>query len=290
MFLLQLRPTKEPQFSKFSILSEDIINSNVRSDSCKKGQLLRGDARMISGRSENGFNDYVLHVEFNSRLSSWDYGWKSNRWSTDETHLVDVMVLVKGKDKQYVMVAKAESSSFTMVACKTCSKTTKIWDKDPNLYVANGDDDDPDGGPIIEKPKKGNAKKNLKKVTIKKSPEVKNANRGESIVDDLKNITKSIIDGLSADDSNDDNDSDEDNDSSKKVDNRPLRSSRRESRGSNNNSPAFNNDSPDDEKMRRKSKKHDASQNDNAFAGFNDRDNHYYYNSNEKVMFLMIQH
>ena len=284
MFLLQLRPTKEPQFSKFSILSEDIINSNVRSDSCKKGQLLRGEAKMISGRSENGFNDYVLHVEFNSRLSSWDYGWKSNRWSTDETHLVDVMVLVKGKDKQYVMVAKAESSPFTMVACKTCSKTTKIWDKDPNLYVA-GDDDDLDGGPIIEKAKKGNAKKNLKKVATKKSPEVKNANRGESIVDDLKNITKSIIDGLSADDSNDDNDSDEDNDSGKKVDNRPLRS-RRES----SNSPAFNNDSPDDEKMRRKSKKHDASQNANAFAGFNDRDNHYYYNSNEKVMFLMIQH
>jgi len=284
VFLLQLRPTKEPQFSKFSILSEDIINSNVRSDSCKKGQLLRGEAKMISGRSENGFNDYVLHVEFNSRLSSWDYGWKSNRWSTDETHLVDVMVLVKGKDKQYVMVAKAESSPFTMVACKTCSKTTKIWDKDPNLYVA-GDDDDLDGGPIIEKAKKGNAKKNLKKVATKKSPEVKNANRGESIVDDLKNITKSIIDGLSADDSNDDNDSDEDNDSGKKVDNRPLRS-RRES----SNSPAFNNDSPDDEKMRRKSKKHDASQNANAFAGFNDRDNHYYYNSNEKVMFLMIQH
>jgi len=278
VFLLQLRPTKEPQFSRYSSLSEEIINANVRNDNCKKGQLLRGDARMISGKSENGFNDYVLHVEFNSRLSSWDYGWKSNRWSTDETHLVDVMVLVKGKDKQYIMVAKAESSPFSMVACKTCSKTTKIWDKEPN--VANGDDDDVD----VEKPKKGNAKKNPKKVTIKKSPEVKNADRGESIVDDLKNITKSIIDGLPADDSNDENDSDnEDNDSDKKLENKSVRSSRRESRGSNNNSPAFNNDTPEDEKTRRKTKSL------NDYAGFNDRDNHYYYNSNEKVMLLTIQ-
>lgn len=209
LFLIQLRPSREPQFSKYPILSDELLVANIRSNHSKKGQLLAGEAKTITINPQENHVEYNLVVEFNSSLNSWDYGWKSNRWSTDETHLVDLMVLVKSDDFHYNLIAKAESTAFTIVACKTCSKTTGIKvapkdEKEGNEDVYMNDDDDT---PILSsKPKtdvalnrtiqdKLNDWKIEQKANKKKMKNISQdvPDRAEYILGELNNLAKKLI-------------------------------------------------------------------------------------------------
>jgi hypothetical protein len=214
------------------------------------------------------------------------------------------MVFVKGAD-HHILVAKAESSSFTMVACKTCSKTTKIWDKDPALHNSSEkyDDDEEEEELVIEKTKKGNKPKKNKKIS---SPsEIDNIpDHAENIIGELNNLTKRMIEDSSASnlaDENDDGSNKVDTKSLKEINESKLSTSKENNDSSDGESgnylPNTNNSEMAEEnklKVKRKGKKHDNSTHGeelvtlgNAISEFTDRNYRYYYGT-EKVIIILI--
>jgi gas vesicle protein len=108
------------------------------------------------------------------------------------------------------LIAKAESSAFTIVACKTCSKTTKVWNEaqsTDNIKQEKGnsntDDVEDDDAPILLNgaPIQKNVQDKLsawkeeqkagKKKLKNKGDEI--PDRAEHILEELNNLAKRII-------------------------------------------------------------------------------------------------
>lgn len=55
-------------------------------------------------------------------MHSWDYSWKSNRWSHDETHVVDIIAFQRLSDSMLQAKSNIVSNQFNIIG----SKTSKI--------------------------------------------------------------------------------------------------------------------------------------------------------------------
>ena len=92
LIIAEIRPSTEQGISglrsvpKAKILAELRDMRNPRSG----GELVLGKIEIMS---EDGLTAYV-RIIFNGEKHSWDYSWKSNRWSgSSASHVVDVILL-----------------------------------------------------------------------------------------------------------------------------------------------------------------------------------------------------
>ncbi|RYH10477.1 hypothetical protein EON65_39445, partial [archaeon] len=117
LFIAQTRPTTQPGISSMEIVLKQDILSNIRTkndkNSSQKGELFAGDVGVVAF----GRGAVELNVTFNLQHCSWDYSWKSNRWSgSQEMHLVDVILLRNFSSTEYLVLSSFQSTSFIIAS------------------------------------------------------------------------------------------------------------------------------------------------------------------------------
>eukprot|EP01031_Cornospumella_fuschlensis_P033295 gene33295-40279_t len=117
IFVAQTRPSTQPGISSMQVVSKQDIISNIRSkndkNSSNKGELFLGDVAVLDFRQ----GAMELSVTFNQQHCSWDYSWKSNRWSgSQEMHLVDIILLRNFSPTEYLVLSSYQSSAFIIAS------------------------------------------------------------------------------------------------------------------------------------------------------------------------------
>eukprot|EP01039_Chlorochromonas_danica_P008197 gene8197-9043_t len=116
LFIAETRPANTPGISSRSIVSKQSIMQNIRTKSDKaseKGELFIGDVAVISSEKKS----LDLLITFNAQHCSWDYSWKSNRWSgSQEHHVVDIIVLKYSTLSDFVVTSSFPSTPFIVAS------------------------------------------------------------------------------------------------------------------------------------------------------------------------------
>ena len=88
----QIRSENEDGFSSMTSISNNIIVDNIRDYQRNKfsGELLVAKVELIREYEDR----YEVCLTFNEELNSYDYSWKSNRWSISG-HVIDIFVIDK---------------------------------------------------------------------------------------------------------------------------------------------------------------------------------------------------
>lgn len=131
-FIAEIRPVSQPGVSRVKSIKEEDLQRQIRSKYEKheaNGEIFQADSANILSMSGK-----VAEVEltFNSQHCSWDYSWKSNRWSgPQEQHVVDIIVLRNAVGNDTKVVSFASSSPFVVSSShKKPVKTNHIKEDD----------------------------------------------------------------------------------------------------------------------------------------------------------------
>lgn len=127
LFVAELRPTSTESLSSKASISRDEVQACARGvtraiKTCDvKGAIsnfewLIGQRKLVNDTE----GEYMLVVEFNEDLHSWDYRWKSNRWIVDETHVIDITLLTPDTKEptMFNVVASQTSHTFTIFSAR----------------------------------------------------------------------------------------------------------------------------------------------------------------------------
>jgi len=119
IFVAEIRTLSQPKISVQDKISKYYMMEHMRTK-FEKNSELNGEvfiADVIVLDKQPGV--YELELTFNAQHCSWDYAWKSNRWSGPlEQHVVDVIALRLDRDQpsEYQVIASAESSPFVVLS------------------------------------------------------------------------------------------------------------------------------------------------------------------------------
>lgn len=128
LFVAELRPTSTESLSSKASISKDEVHacargvtrasktSDVKVGTMSNFEWLLGQRKHVNDTA----SEFMLVVEFNEDLHSWDYRWKSNRWIVDETHVIDITLLTPDAAEQasYNVVASQTSHTFTIFSAR----------------------------------------------------------------------------------------------------------------------------------------------------------------------------
>lgn len=109
---------------------------HIRSKSEKYKPFIKGECIDIqtTTSSDGKSISKQITLEFNSEHNAWHYGWMSHRYSSDKTHVIDVMILVEPKHDNdcFFLAGSFLSTAFTVVSTKRSRAERR----------AGGEDDD----------------------------------------------------------------------------------------------------------------------------------------------------
>jgi hypothetical protein len=116
LFIAELRPSQEPRLSSFTRTRKSAIMDQLRSKSEKSGaagELFLADIQNVIHTS-TGVQAMLI---FNAQHCSWDYSWKSNRWSGPiQDHVVDIIALRSISSQDYAVCCSQESVPFIIIS------------------------------------------------------------------------------------------------------------------------------------------------------------------------------
>ena len=128
LFIAEIRPVSQPRISAATSISEADLLRQIRTKEKSEtyGELFQADSNIhvepLSGET------WQVELTFNSHHCSWDYAWKSNRWSgPQEQHVVDIIVLKTASASEYRVVSSKPSSPFVVSSShKKPQKTNQV--------------------------------------------------------------------------------------------------------------------------------------------------------------------
>lgn len=157
IFIMEIRPLSQPRISAQRQLQKQDIISQIRTKFDKTSlqkELFMGEIKVLATsipkEPQIGTKEIDLQVVFNSSHSSWDYSWKSNRWSgPNEKHVVDIIVLKYVNALKFEVVSFYTSDPFIVISShKKPGATSSHGNKEGDTIRSNmkspGDEDDDD--------------------------------------------------------------------------------------------------------------------------------------------------
>lgn len=119
----EIRPCSDQGISSRNKISKEKLLHELRDIRSTKigGELVLGEMKIINEDSETAF----VAITFNAERHSWDYSWKSNRWSgVNSPHVVDVILvqsLSSVSQVQNVVVDSICPCDDLDIYCSACS-------------------------------------------------------------------------------------------------------------------------------------------------------------------------
>ena len=119
----EIRPCSDQGISSGNKISKEKLLLELRDIRSTKigGELVLGEIRIIHEDTETAF----VAITFNAERHSWDYSWKSNRWSgVNSPHVVDVILmqsLSSVSQVQNVAIGTICPSDDLDIYCSACS-------------------------------------------------------------------------------------------------------------------------------------------------------------------------
>ena len=156
-FIMQIRPENEAYLLSSSVINEATLckylrdgNNNAahnfRKDGIASDIIGLGVEECYSGIITkmkrfycDKFDRLELEIVFNFKLASWDYSWKSNRWSCDTLHAVDIIAYNKIEDEKMLHLVTYASSSFFQIVGTKVSRTAQDKDKGKKAMTGNSE-------------------------------------------------------------------------------------------------------------------------------------------------------
>ena len=135
--MAELRPALTRGLSSHSKISKKDLLEEIRTTENPQRTYSLGDVRFAANSSAVTSlqelqppvlspGEKCVHIEFNREHMAWHYGWKSNKWHQDVTHLMDVVLLEdKGEDDLFI-VASFLSNEFAIASTKYCRPKRSI--------------------------------------------------------------------------------------------------------------------------------------------------------------------
>lgn len=113
VFICEIRPGNEPRISAQTVVRKAAVMDKVRSKQDKDigKELFMGEVQSYDQHDK----ELDLEVVFNGRHHSWDYSWKSNRWS-EQQHVVDIIVLTYESPLDFRVAGHYTSSQFMILS------------------------------------------------------------------------------------------------------------------------------------------------------------------------------
>jgi hypothetical protein len=125
LFIAEIRPLSTPRLSSQGTIRKQDLMDQIRVKNDKNSlnrELFMGEINVISTTTK----EVMFDIIFNSHLSSWDYSWKSNRWSgPNERHVIDIIVLKYMSIADLLVNSFYTSSSFVIVSSHNKSTIPK---------------------------------------------------------------------------------------------------------------------------------------------------------------------
>jgi hypothetical protein len=116
--IMEIRPLSTPKISKQQFVKKQDIHNQLRmkhEKSSLEKELFMGEIEVISYNPQTKVME--LYVTFNGNHSSWDYSWKSNRWSgPNEQHVVDIIVLKYHSATEFQVCSSHTTNPFIVIS------------------------------------------------------------------------------------------------------------------------------------------------------------------------------
>jgi hypothetical protein len=123
IFIAEFHPTTSAGLVREPTLTEKHLSLGSPYGHIIKGRMMDCSYFMTADGSKVVAQ---LQVVFNSELRSWDYSWRSNRWSgKHETHVLEVAVLKRNQDSQYQNLLQECCAPFQVISSKKQAQARK---------------------------------------------------------------------------------------------------------------------------------------------------------------------
>lgn len=145
LFIAEIRPLSTPRLSSQGTIKKHDLMEQIRVKNDKNSlnrELFMGEINVVTTTTK----EVTFDIIFNSHLSSWDYSWKSNRWSgPNERHVIDIIVLKCVSIADLLVNSFYTSSSFVIVSSHNKSTIPKEFGGtggSQNSDMGQGSDDE----------------------------------------------------------------------------------------------------------------------------------------------------
>lgn len=134
-FVAEIRPLTAPRLCSRRIISKNELFDQIRAKNDKSAlnkELLIGEIDFI----EQDTGSTKISLSFNKGHNSWDYSWKSNRWSAPNSqHVVDIVVLKLISPQKLAIISYYTTPAFLIASSHKKSRPHSPGEK-------NRDEDD----------------------------------------------------------------------------------------------------------------------------------------------------
>ena len=179
VFMAEVRTSIEKKLSSIFSISKTNLIEKIRtkfdSRTNSDGEIFMADVEVIDECKDGS----ILILQFNSQQCSWDYSWRSNRWSgPNATHVIDIIALKKF-DEDFIISSSGSSSPFVIISSH---KKYKAKDNDgvlENCCLYQENSNSYDSGSMIDE-----------QVSVKLTPKAKKKKSIQDVAvieDNLKN-------------------------------------------------------------------------------------------------------
>lgn len=117
IFIAEIRPVSLPKLSRVETVDKKYMLDQIRTKYEKtpvtNGELFIAEVTLLASSQDNA----KLMLTFNSQHCSWDYSWKSNRWSgPQEHHVIDIIVVKSMSVTEFAVISFKSSTPFVILS------------------------------------------------------------------------------------------------------------------------------------------------------------------------------
>lgn len=144
VILAELRPSMSSGLSSQQIVPREHVNQNIRTQTDPFLPYIIGSVGIIhAGRSSDPRDEIesTIEINFNEHNLAWHYGWKSNKHVSDHKHVVDVVILVQGKNELanfLIPIGSFLSEEFLVTSTRAVKELSKRTQELNNIDVIDG--------------------------------------------------------------------------------------------------------------------------------------------------------
>ena len=120
LYLAEIKCSNEISQERF--VSKSDIHSNIKTKEAKCNPYIQGRTLLVETTNSDTLHQMKrIDISFNQDHNAWHYGWISHKCSSEQSHILDIMVLIENDamNDQYFLAASFHSPEFMITSTKS---------------------------------------------------------------------------------------------------------------------------------------------------------------------------